>query len=208
MAATPEGWEGELPSPIYDSLRDAIRKGEGERVSAGEMLSALGPRAFGLAIIVIMAPVCLPMPPGVPTVAGVILSLFAVQMMLGYKAPWLPRWLREKTIARAKMLKSIDDLERRLKFVERIARPRLQFLTQGLFARVYGLVFLLLGVVLILPIPFLGNIPPALAAGVLALALAQRDGLLAIFGLFAAVAAVLFSWKMAETAVNLLRRGG
>ena len=196
-----------MPSPIYDSLREAIRKGDGDRVSAGDILKALGPRAFGLAIIVIMAPVCLPMPPGVPTVVGVILSLFAVQMILGYKAPWLPRWLRDKTIGREKMLKSIDDLERRLKFVESIARPRLQFLTRGVFARLYGFVFLILGIVLILPIPFLGNIPPALAAGVLALALAQRDGLLAIFGLFAALVAVLFSLKMAEAAVALLRGG-
>ena len=194
-----------MSSAIYDSLRDAIRKGEGDRVSAGEILKALGPRAFGLSVIVIMAPVCLPMPPGVPTVAGVILSLFAVQMMLGYRAPWLPRWLRDKTIARAKMLKSIDDLERRLKFVERVARPRLQFLTQGFFARLYGLVFLILGLVLILPIPFLGNIPPALAAGVLALALAQRDGALAIFGLAAALAAVVFSWQMGLVALNLIR---
>ncbi|MBY0421711.1 MAG: exopolysaccharide biosynthesis protein [Parvularculaceae bacterium] len=195
-----------MSSPIYDSLRDAIRKGEGDRVSAGEILTALGSRAFGLSIIIIMAPVCLPMPPGVPTVVGVILSLFAVQMMLGYRAPWLPGWLRRKTIAREKLLKSIDDLERRLKFVERIARPRLQFLTEGFFARLYGVVFLILGIVLILPIPFLGNIPPALAAGILALALAQRDGLLAIIGLFASLAAVVFSWQMGLAALNFLRQ--
>lgn len=197
-----------MSSPIYDSLRAAIRKLGRDRVSAGDILDALGPRAFGLSIIIVMAPVCLPMPPGVPTVTGVILSIFAVQMLLGYKAPWLPRWLRNKTIGRDKLISGIDDIERRLKFVERIARPRWQNVTQGPFARLYGLVFLILGVVLILPIPFLGNIPPALAAGVVALALAQRDGALALIGLFVSAGAVVFSyfaWRFGFEAIAWLR---
>lgn len=197
-----------MPSPIYDSLRDAIRKLGRDRVAVGEVLDALGSRAFGLSIIIVMAPVCLPMPPGVPTVAGVILSIFAMQMLLGYKAPWLPRWLRTKTIGRSKLLSGIDDIERRLKFIERIARPRFQSLTQGTFARIYGLVFLVLGLILILPIPFLGNMPPALAAGVVALALAQRDGLLALFGLAASGGAVVFSyyaWHFGFEAVARIR---
>ncbi len=197
-----------MPSPIYESLRTAIGKLGRDRISAGEVLDALGSRAFGLSIIVVMAPVCLPMPPGVPTVAGVILSMFAIQMLLGYKAPWLPRWMRDKTIGRSKLLKGIDDLERRLKFVERIAKPRLHFLTEGVFARLYGVVFLVLGLILILPIPFLGNIPPALAAGVVALALAQRDGLLALIGLFVSTGAVVFSyyaWHFGVEALGWIR---
>jgi hypothetical protein len=194
-----------MPSPIYEPLRAAIRKGTNERVSAQEILDALGARAFGLAIIVVMAPVCLPMPPGVPTVAGVILCFFALQMAWGFKTPWLPRWVRKRTIDRIKLLNAIDALERRLKFVERLAHPRLQFITRGLGARLIGLVFLLLGVVLILPIPFLGNLPPALAAGVLALALAQRDGLLALFGFAAAAAAVAFTWRLADAALALFK---
>ena len=197
-----------MPSPIYDSLRAAIRKLGRDRVSAGDVLDALGPRAFGLSVIIIMAPVCLPMPPGVPTVAGVILSIFAVQMLLGYKAPWLPLWLRNKTIDRDRLIKGVDDLERRLKFIERLTKPRLQFLTQGAFSRLYGLVFMILGFVLILPIPFLGNIPPALAAGVVALALAQRDGLLALIGLAVSAGAVVFSyyaWRFGVEAISVLR---
>ncbi len=88
-----------MESPIYESLRAAIREGEGERATIDEILEALGPRAFGLSIIAIMAPVCLPMPPGAPTVAGIILASFAVQMILGFRSPWLPRWVKRRTIA-------------------------------------------------------------------------------------------------------------
>ncbi|MEX0645473.1 MAG: exopolysaccharide biosynthesis protein, partial [Parvularculaceae bacterium] len=150
-----------------------------------------------LGIIVIMAPVCLPMPPGVPTIAGAILAIFASQLVLGFKRPWLPGWLKKKTVGRERLLAGIDDLERRLRFVDRIARPRRQFLTRGFGARLIGLVLLVLAGILILPIPFLGNLPPALAASVLALALAQRDGLLALAGFLAAALAVTFTWTLA-----------
>lgn len=194
-----------MASPIYEPLRAAIRKGAGERVSAEEVLDALGARAFGLSIIVVMAPVCLPMPPGVPTVAGIILSLFAIQMIAGAKTPWLPGWVKRRTMNRRKLLNAVDTLERRLKWVERLAHTRLQFLTRGFFARIFGVVFLILGLVLILPIPFLGNLPPAIAASILALALAQRDGFLALIGLLASSLAVAFTWQLASATIGALR---
>jgi hypothetical protein len=188
-----------LPSPIYDTLREAICEGDGERVTAGEIVDALGPRAFGLSIIVIMAPVCLPMPPGVPTVAGVVLAMFAIQLILGFKHPWLPGWIRRLSIRREKLLAGLDGLEKRLGWVDGIARPRLRFMTYGIGARLIGLVLLVLAGILILPIPFLGNLPPALAASVLALALAQRDGLIAIVGFLASALAITFMWTLIAT---------
>jgi hypothetical protein len=185
-----------MSSPIYESLRAAIRESDAEQVSADEILKALGPRAFGLAIMAIMAPVCLPMPPGVPTVMGVILSVFAVQMILGYRTPWLPQWVRRKEMGRQKFIAAIDALERRLKFIERIARPRLEFLTMGWGRRLIGFIFLALGIILIIPFPFLGNLPPAIAASILALALAQKDGVLALIGMAASAAAAAFTWKL------------
>lgn len=193
-----------MASTIYEPLRAAIRKGSGETATAQEVLDALGPRAFGLSVIVVMAPVCLPMPPGVPTVAGVILVIFAMQMILGYKSPWLPGWVKRLKINRRKLLNGIDTLERRLIWVERLAHPRWKFLTGRLGARLIGVVFLILGLILVLPIPFLGNLPPAIAASVLALALAQRDGLLALAGFAASAAAVAFTWKLARATFSAL----
>lgn len=191
-----------MPTTIYEPLREAIRRGDADVVDAQEIVLALGPRAFGLSVMVIMAPVCLPMPPGVPTVAGVILAFFAIQMILGFKCPWIPKPMRRLQITRAKLLNGIDALERRLKFVERLAHPRLEFLTQGLGAQAVGIALLALAGVLILPIPFLGNLPPAIAAGILGLALAQRDGLMALFGFVATGGAIAFTWKLAIATVG------
>lgn len=194
-----------MASPIYEPLRAAISRHDDETVTAQEILDALGPRAFGLGIMIIMAPVCLPMPPGVPTVAGAILALFAVQMILGFKIPLLPGWVKRLELNRQKLLNAIDMLERRLTFVERIAHPRLKFLTGRTGARFIGLVFLALAFILILPIPFLGNLPPAIAASVLALALAQRDGLLALAGFAASAGAIAFTWKLAIATLGAVR---
>jgi hypothetical protein len=193
-----------MASQIYEPLRAAIRKEDRDSISAEEILDALGPRAFGLSIMVIMAPVCLPMPPGVPTIAGIILSIFAVQLILGYKSPWLPGWVKRLTINRTKLLNAIDALERRLIFVERIAHPRWRLVTGKIGVRFIGAVFLILGLILILPIPFLGNLPPAIAAGILALALSQRDGILALAGIVAAGAAVAFTWKLTLATVAVV----
>ncbi len=187
-------------STIYAPLRAAIRAGSSEKATLEEIFTALGPRAFGLGVIVLMAPVCLPMPPGVPTVIGVILCFLAVQMVLGVKMPILPDWVKRKAIDRKKLLEAIDTLERRLHFVERIAHRRWEGLTVGLGARLSGVVFFLLGILLILPIPFLGNLPPAIAASILALALAQRDGVLMIAGLIASAAASVFTLHLAVAA--------
>ncbi len=195
-----------MPSTIYEPLRAAIRKGDNEYVDAQEIVSALGPRAFGLSVMVVMAPVCLPMPPGVPTVAGVILAFFSIQMILGFKCPWIPKPMRRLQITRTKLLGGIDALERRLKFIERLAHPRLEFLTGGFGAQIIGIALLALALVLILPIPFLGNLPPAIAAGILGLALAQRDGLMALIGFIATGAAIAFTWKLAVATVGLFQR--
>ncbi len=194
-----------MASTIYEPLRAAIRKGDAEFVDAQEVVSALGPRAFGLSVMVVMAPVCLPMPPGVPTVAGIILAFFAIQMILGFKHPWIPKSMRRLQITRTRLLNGIDTLEQRLKFVERLAHPRLEFMTQGFGSQVVGIALLALAFVLILPIPFLGNLPPAIAAGILGLALAQRDGLMALVGFAATAGAIAFTSKLAIATVSWLQ---
>lgn len=193
-----------MASTIYEPLRKAIGKGDAEYVDAQEIVRALGSRAFGMSVMIVVAPVCLPMPPGVPTVAGVILAFFAAQMILGFTCPWIPGPMRKLKITRAKLLGAIDTLERRLKFVERLAHPRLEFLTQGFGARIVGIALFALALVMILPIPFLGNLPPAIAAGILGLALAQRDGLMALIGFLATGAAIAFTWRLAIATFNLI----
>jgi hypothetical protein len=49
---------------------------------------------------------------------------------------------------------------------------------------------LLLGFIMILPIPFVGNIPPGVAATIIAVGLIELDGVVVLAGLAASIVAV------------------
>jgi hypothetical protein len=77
---------------------------------------------------------------------------------------------------------------------EKLSRPRLDVFTGPAGARVVGGVVFVLGLVLLMPFPFLGNIPPGAAACVLGLGLVERDGLIVAVGYVASALALGITW--------------
>lgn len=179
------------PPPLSEILREIAARDQ-STVSVGDLMDAFGGRAMG-ALLLVFGLICtLPLPPGSTTIFGAPLMLLAPQLMLGARGPWLPRRLRARTLATADLGKALPRVLVWLERAEALSRPRLAFLFGPVGDRTIGLVCTLLAAVLILPIP-LGNILPAAAVSVLGLALAQRDGALALLGyaLAAASASVL-----------------
>jgi hypothetical protein len=66
-------------------------------------------------------------------------------------------------------------------------------LITALHDRAIGAVCLLLSIILFLPIP-MGNMPPAIAICLFALAILERDGIWVLAGFGAAIAAVAVIW--------------
>jgi hypothetical protein len=48
----------------------------------------------------------------------------------------------------------------------------------------------MLGIIMILPIPFLGNMPPGFAASVIAIGMTERDGLVVLIGTLVSAIAI------------------
>lgn len=161
----------------------AAVRGEGERVTVGEIVDALDTRAFGLATLLFALPSCVPMPPGVPTIVGVALLVVSLQMVLGFHELWLPRLLADRSFPRPALVGALEKVEPRLQALERVAKPRLLWMTGQIGTRLIGVVILVLAIVLILPLPPGGNFPPALAAAVLGLGIVERDGWIVAVGL-------------------------
>jgi hypothetical protein len=65
-----------------------------------------------------------------------------------------------------------------------------------------GVVIFALGFIMILPIPFLGNMPPGFAASVIALGMTERDGLVVLIGTLASAIAIAVA-SVATTAAIL-----
>lgn len=171
-------------------------------VSVGELMERFGGRAIGALLLVFGLFCILPLPPGSTTLLGAPLVLLAPQLMFGAGAPWLPVKVRDQTIATDALRRSLPRVLRWLEQAEALSRPRLLFLFSAWGQRVIGLVCTVLALVLILPIP-LGNMLPAASVSMLALALVQRDGILAILGF----ALAGLSGGVLVLAANLIARG-
>ena len=162
-------------------------------ISFADIRDAMGDRAFGALLFVFAAPNALPVTaPGVSAVLGIPLMFLALQLMLGLAVPWLPRFVVRRSVRRQSFARVMNHALPWIRRAEKLSRPRLGVLASGAAERLIGLMCAVLCAVLVLPIPF-GNMGPALAICVLALALLERDGLATIVGFAIGVATMLAS---------------
>lgn len=161
-----------------------------EKLTIGELVLALRSRVFGIGILLFAIPNIFPMPPGVPATMGAVLMLLGGQLALGYSAIWLPKRLARREINRETLRKIADKAVPWIQRFEKFSKPRLDAFTTANAARVVGGVVFILGFVLLMPFPFLGNIPPGAAACVLGLGLVERDGLIVLLGHVSSVIAL------------------
>lgn len=162
----------------------------GERVSFGEIVRGLRHRAFGFATLVFALPCCLPMIPGIPTICGAALVIIGLNLVAVRRRLWLPQAIAAKSVARADLERLVTRALPYLRKLERLSRPRLEFATETAGKVLIGFNLVALGLVMIMPIPFVGNIPPSIAATIIAVGLIERDGAVVLVGLVAALAAV------------------
>ena len=164
-----------------------------DTVSFGQMLDALGERGFGLLLMLFAIPNLLPFPgvPGVSFVTGMAILFISVQLILAKDEPAFPDWVSRKSFSRAQLSKFIVKTNPLLRWLEKPIKPRLEPIVVGLGERLIGVVGVLHALTLALPIP-MGNLPQAVALILLALALIELDGLMAILGYIASIAAVIW----------------
>jgi hypothetical protein len=139
-------------------------------------------RAFGMLFLLFGIPNCLPMPPGIPVICGIIVALIAAQMVIGRDHLWLPQWLAKRSFARTDLRRIVTKAEPWILWVERFAKPRLHLFADVRSRRIVGTVGLILGLALLLPIPIVGNIPLGIPICILGLGLVERDGAVILAG--------------------------
>ncbi len=177
--------------PASTLLRRLIAEHPYDRISLDDLLHGVGHRAFGLLLLLLALPnsIPLPSPPGLSTVFGLPMAIFAAQLMLGQKEPWLPAFLRKKTLPRDEILKFLDRAQPYLSKVERRLKPRAGRFVGPVAERLAGLIILGLAIILSLPIIF-GNFLPAFAVLLMAMAILARDGAMMIAGWIVSLIAV------------------
>ncbi|MGD9966746.1 MAG: exopolysaccharide biosynthesis protein [Hyphomonadaceae bacterium] len=175
--------------PASELLEDLIDAFPGESVSVGELIDRLDSRAHGMLLLVLALPMCVPNVPGISTIFGVLMLAPALQMVFGSRRLLLPRRVREWRVDCGALRNTFNLAIPTLKRVEYLIKPRWSRLTRFPATILVGLQTLLMALVLILPIPF-ANWPPGMTVAMTSLALLQRDGVLMLLTIPAAIASV------------------
>lgn len=154
----------------------------GDQVPLGDLVDRFEHAAFGVLLLFLSLPAFIPIP-GVAGVTGPLIALLGAQMLFGLRRPWLPRFLRGKTIEKAAFAKFTARMGRLLKVLERFCRPRLLWLFDHAGNRASGLMLIIYGLLLSLPIPFTNFIFGLILLSI-AIAMIERDGVLLISSWF------------------------
>lgn len=159
---------------LSEVLRD-LQAGEEERVSVRDIVEALRDRSFAPLMVIFAAPNVLLFIPGSSVFTGLPLMILALQLCLGRRDLWLPRFVAERSIGRESFTRIVSVSVPHVMRIERLAKPRLWPASHLLAERTIGLAAFILAVFLFLPIPFANGLP-AVAIIMLALGLSERDG--------------------------------
>lgn len=184
---------------ISDILRELPDQFSTPDITVGELRDALSGRAYGILLLVLTLPTLIPIPtPGLSAILGAPLTLITFQLMLGLETPWLPKFIARRRINRNHLRRVCTWVIPYLEKLERIIRPRLNFLVRPPSNYFIALLCAILSLMIMLPIPF-SNVVPALAIFLFAIGILQRDGLFVIFGMIVTLisAAVIIAFSNA-----------
>lgn len=189
------------------ALLDAIVAGDpDEVVKFGDVFNGLGNRSFGMLLFVSTLPAFIPIPGVGGAVSGPLVILVGLQLLIGLRKPWLPGFIARRGPHRSAMVKFRNLLAPWLIRLERFVSPRATGLLDHRAASAFtGLLLVLLGILLSLPIPFTNFLFGALLL-LFAFALLERDGKLMLIAWAAGSVAVavfgILSGSLAQAAAE------
>lgn len=171
--------------PLQSILETARAAADGTEVDLKALVEAFGDRAFGPVMILCALFMMTPLGaiPGLPAAFGLIIIVFALQLLFRREHPWMPEVLRKIKISDSKLEKTRKVVSPILRKIDNVIHPRLPWATSGpmqaltaLLAIILALTMAPLGIV-----PF-GVVAPAFIIGLLGLGITARDGVLIIIG--------------------------
>lgn len=181
--------------------------------TVGDLVDHFRERGMAAVLGLLAFPIALPIPmPGISAVFGLPMLFIAAQIILRRPALWLPSSVRQRALDPARLQAAGRLAIKWIGAVERLLKPRLSGFFHPVLESIYGMVCAWLALILFLPIP-LGNVLPSLSIFILAIALLERDGLAALFGLALSIISIVITagvlgasliglWKLAQGAIH------
>jgi hypothetical protein len=176
-----------------EALVAIVRDFPREQMTLQDLMDGLGERSFGFVLLLFGVLSAISIIPGIATIIAIPLLFFGLQMVAGYRTPWLPKSISERSFAKADLLGAIKRAVPAMRWVETICKPRWQFLIGRLGERLLGILIFILAAVIALPGPGT-NFAPGVAIAFMAIAIIERDGLLVFAGVLASMFALYIGY--------------
>ncbi len=199
LAASRAAASAAAPGPSGAEVKDRV-----STATLGDVVDRLDERAFGLLLLLLGLPCAVPFVYVLPQIISLPILALAGQMAMGRKTPWLPEKLRRRSFPIRAFKDVIDKSERYVRWVERIAHPRLRPVTGHGGARFVGAILLIPAFSILVPLPGT-NAVPGMGISVAALGLIERDGILVILGLLIGVGWVVLLLVLGLEAVDIIK---
>lgn len=169
-------------------LGEFAERAEHEAVTLGQMLDSLKSSAMALSTVLLCLPFLQPLTLGpLSSLGGLVLASFGWQLLRGRQGLWLPRRIHAIRPS-PKAWRGLLGLCRWLVgLFARLTRERLTMLVDSRFGeRFCGSLIAIGGLLLVIPVPMLpfNNTLPTLGMLFAAVALLERDGLMALVSIF------------------------
>jgi len=192
-----------LHGSASDILRQISELADETQISIGAIIDALEERAFGMLILLFAIPALIPFLVGINSAAAVPIALLCLQMIAGQRRPWLPRRIRTQTISMESFRKMTKAANPWLRRVEKLTRPRLKFLAGRGAEPVLAILILAFSAIIAIPGPGTNGVP-GVAVALIALAMIERDGVLAIIGSVLGVVYSIFVFTLGFAAIEFV----
>lgn len=180
---------------LSETLLGIISSIGGETVTLRWLLRELAEQGLLILCVLLTIPFLFPVSvPGVSTLFGAAIVLVGIGITLN-RVPWLPKGLLDRTLDVQRLVPVLRKGAGMVRRMNRLVRPRMKILSTGaLMNRLNGLGLVCGGALLALPLGLvpLSNTLPAVGVMLLAVGIAQGDGLFVLLGYLFMAATVLY----------------
>lgn len=166
------------------------------KVSVGDIQNKIGQRSFGPFLFVPAIIEISPVGgiPGVPTMLALIVSLFAIQLLLGRHHFWMPGFLAHRSVNGQKLEKGLNKIRPVVRWLDKVSRRRLAWATRKNFLRFIAVLCIVLATSVppLELLPFASTVPFS-AICLFGLGITTRDGAAIVLGLVLSVGAFVLA---------------
>jgi hypothetical protein len=180
------------PSNATRLLENVVNANSSDKILVKDLIDAMNEVGFGLVMMIFAFGFVIPLPPPFPSIISTPLVLFAIQMILGFHAPHLPKRFCNISVKRSTVATLVKKSMPYISKIEKLLRPRLLFMHSPTIQRIVGIFIFIFTSFVLLPIP-LSNFIPGLGVLIISFGLLSRDGLVMIAGIIVGISGIIIS---------------